>query len=503
VRTNTLPWWEWRPAIDRLFTWGRALLRGRRYRILLNIRDPHLGWEHADSQTICLNPVKVADLIPNWDAPYNRSAVWNGARAVLAHEVGHARYSGRYPDEALLTNLVNVLEDERIERTMAITNGVLKPLFDELGTAVWRTNSATDDSAWGVLSACLLWRWEHDHPELDSLIRLSGQRQALWEDAVCPRVERAWEAETTAEVAALAGEILDALGLDPDTRAPDWVLPAADTRGSDQASPAPDNLGGPISLPDGDPDLDPPGQPSNPPLPLGSYLDLEAEVRVPADRLAAQLKVDPEPERWDVVEYGGRYSFRQECRTPDTPNRMLIQRPDPRLALGVLVDRSTSMNDYGLMRGVRRAVMMLLLACEQLPQVALEITVFERDERVLPFNGDPEHAKPMIGGLSAAGTTAMYEPLRGVIARTDQRPEGRKAVLVIHDGEPNQDQWDDCRAEIAVATVPVWGLFVSDQTQPQLEANLEQLFAGKVLCGSTDLLAEQLANVLKALHAYA
>jgi hypothetical protein len=499
VNANVLPWWEWRPAIDRLFTWGRALLRGRKYRILLNVRDPHLGWEHAESETICLNPVRIAKTVPDWDVPSSRTMIWNAARAVLAHEVGHARYSGKYPEEALLSSLTNALDDERIERAMAATNGVLGPLFDEMGTAVWKKSNRTDDSDLGVLSACLLWRWEYDHPELDSLIHLTGHWQQVWEDEVRSRVQQAWEASTTAEVEVLAREVLDVLHLDPDAFVPSWVLPARDTDGSEEAGIVPDSLCSASSL-DEDPDYEPPGQPGNPPLPLGSYLDLEAEVRACADRLAAQLKIDSQPDRWETVEHGGRYSFRQECRTPDTPNRMLIQSPDPQVAIGLLVDRSSSMNDYGLMDGVRRAVMMLLLACEQLERVALEITVFERDERILPFDGDPEDAKPMIGGLSAAGSTAMLQPLSGVIARVSQRPERRKAVLVIHDGEPDHNQWNACQAAIAGSPLPVWGLFVSNSPQPDLLSELEHLFAGKVLHGSTSLLAEQLAHVLKALR---
>ena len=95
--TLTLPWWEWRPAIDRLFTWGRALLRGRRYRILLNDQDRHLGWEDARSATICLNPLRIASLVPNQDPRSDRA--WNLARAILAHEVGHARFSGPCPQQ--------------------------------------------------------------------------------------------------------------------------------------------------------------------------------------------------------------------------------------------------------------------------------------------------------------------------------------------------------------------------------------------------------------------
>jgi len=500
VNANPLPWWEWRPAIDRLLTWGRALLRGRKYRILLNVRDPHLGWEHAESETICLNPVRIARTVPDWDLASGRTAIWNAARAVLAHEVGHARYSDKYPEEALLGSVVNALDDERIERAMAATNGVLVLLFDEMGTAVWKKSGVTDDSDLGVLSACLLWRWEYDHPELDSLIHMSGHWRQVWEDEVRPRVEQAWEAGTTAEVETLAREILDVLSLDPDAVVPSWVLPAKDSDGSEEAGVVPDDLG-PTSSLDEDPDYEPPGQPGNPPLPLGSYLDLEAEVRACANRLAAQLKVDPQPDRWETVEYGGRYSFRQECRTPDTPNRTLIQSPDPQVAIGLLVDRSTSMNDHGLMDGVRRAVMMLLLTCEQLKHVALEITVFERDERVLPFDGAPEDAKPMIGGLSTAGSTAMLQPLLGVISRVSQRPERRKAVLVIHDGEPDQSQWNACQAAIAGSPVPVWGLFVSNSPQVDLLPKLEHLFAGKVLHGSTGVLAEQLAHVLKVLRA--
>jgi hypothetical protein len=353
-----------------------------------------------------------------------------------------------------------------------------------------------------VLSYCLLWRWEHDHPELDSFVGLSGKWQEIWEAEVRPRVERAWEAQSTDDVISLAAQILDVLGLDLDALVPAWVLPALDTHGNPQASIDPDVTRSPSQRgPAGDPDLAPPPLPTDSPLPLGSYLDLETEVRLPANRLAELLRLDPQPDHWQAVAYGGRYNYRQECRTPDTPNRSVVETPDPRLALGVLVDRSTSMADHDLMSAVRRAVMMLLVACQQLEHVALEITVFENDERVLSFEGDPEDAKPMIGGLSACGTTAMYKPLEGLIERTASRAEQRKVVLVIHDGEPNTDQVQSCRSRIATSPVPVWGLFVSHTPPARLLHKLEDLFAGKVLHGNTHILADQIANVLKALHA--
>ena len=109
------------------------------------------------------------------------------------------------------------------------------------------------------------------------------------------------------------------------------------------------------------------------------YLELEEKVRPHASRLAEALK-EPQPDQRPVPhEYRGRYTFRQEIRTPDTPHlvRLGMGQAARSLALYVLVDRSGSMDRFE--PAVREALMTIYLAAVQVG-IPIGIAYFGEDD---------------------------------------------------------------------------------------------------------------------------
>ncbi len=253
-----------------------------------------------------------------------------------------------------------MLEDECIERGICTLYPGVAPTIRLLGDLVYAgMESALDESRYQAYTCCLAWRWAHSRAVTDSLgekemfVRLgvsaAGQR---WWAKIRHVVEQAWTADNTQEDIALAREILSILGLPTSTpRLGLAQVNAGDIplRGAKPiplpANPADSSPGLGMGL--GDDDL--PGIPSKGrALDPAHYLELEEKVRPHAARLAEALK-EPQPDQRPAPhEYRGRYTFRQEIRTPDTPHlaRQEMGQAARSLVLYVLVDRSGSMDRF-------------------------------------------------------------------------------------------------------------------------------------------------------------
>ena len=238
-----LNWWEWRTASRRLEVWLKAILGGGWYSVSFDPLFPYPGAHSREGRTIKLNPAKWSgSLFERWARAVERGQVtpwlgeipsladfqWACCKAVAAHEVGHARFSGSPPEGSLLAKVENSLDDERVEWGMARLYPVLGAYFNLVGDVSWLNQPATnptDDSPFQVIHALLLWRWEHDRPGWESKIRLSEANQARWEK-VRPVVEAAWDAPTPEGVVEAAREILRILGLPedmPEPEVPEWL----------------------------------------------------------------------------------------------------------------------------------------------------------------------------------------------------------------------------------------------------------------------------------------
>jgi VWA domain containing CoxE-like protein len=127
-------------------------------------------------------------------------------QALIAHEAGHVHFSGKKPQEPLLGQLWNTLEDERMERLMAARFPELERWFNFIGDTVLVQSMPTSD----LLAGCLLHRWEHDRPGAKRF-NPNPEQLELW-DQVKTLVEASWIAEHSDDVTEIARAILALLG---------------------------------------------------------------------------------------------------------------------------------------------------------------------------------------------------------------------------------------------------------------------------------------------------
>jgi hypothetical protein len=146
-------------------------------------------------------------------------------------------------------------------------------------------------------------------------------------------------------------------------------------------------------------------------------LELPEDVEIP-DWLEEVLEVQVVPH-----EYRGHYSYRQEQRTPDTPNLACIQvgYRVPSLAWGIVVDRSGSINS--MLEPLQQGLMAVHLALEELA-LPHRIAAFEGNVSLKDFGG----TAPMPGahiarlqGITCSRVTPTLEPtFEALMARPEE-----------------------------------------------------------------------------------
>ena len=447
MTTLNAPWWIWRSVQTRLIKWTLLLLGGRKYTVELTTR----------TETGChILSLKRIEVNPEMFAGRPADVQFRCTQGLLFHEVGHARYTSAWPDqkENVLAELVNMLEDERIEACMRTAFPGGAPALDLLGDLVYRDLRATESRPeYKALNACLVWRWAHTRSgERQMLLRLNIAKDPvavhLWGE-IKPLVEAAWIAPDTVEVIGIARNILAILHI-PESTPPRRYKHVNDG--------VPTTRDGPVLPAPAGPAIDGPGLDGTPleskehhsgtgrawtkPQP---YIELEDAARPLARRIAETLK-EPRPDvrpRPDAT--SGRYVYRLEARDWERPfqRRANLGRAPRSLALSVLVDWSSSMRCRA--KGVRLALMALHLACEQLG-IPHAITFFgagkdaeprERIEPIVTFDDRGEWPKALIAGYEPlAGNEYLFTAIDHSIAELTLRPEREKVIIVIHDGQP-------------------------------------------------------------------
>jgi len=507
-------WWIWREPNTRLIKWTLALLRGKRYTV--HLEPENTGYHDPVNHVIQANP----QLFPT-EAPEVQFRLTQG---ILAHEAGHAWFTSAWPDqhEGRLQELTNILEDQRIEQAICVLYPGVAPVIQLLGDHMLANQKRLHrlparDQAY---ACCLVWRWACERiPELEmfDLLGITEDAQRLWANAK-PLVEQAWAAADTPQVIALARKILELLGIDPRT-APLRLIPLpANNIPTDRKDKT-------LPFPMGPAEGDQPGlgksdvsvTPENlfedsysEPVP---YIDLEDQARPLARQLPLALQLPTPDVRPEPHESQGCYSFRQEARTPETPHLILsgVDESPRDLALYLLVDRSGSMNS--LDEDVRLALMSLYLAAVEL-EIPCGLAFFGASnetsrEQTLevtpPAIRAQEHVKALIAGFTGRTHYEFLDWGLGVAEHALQaRPERRKVLVVIHDGDPVYDgRLGNDRAlsqahlgRLERLGVTAIGVYLGDDSE--MIVKLQRLFPRLVISTGKEL-PDKLGNLLRSL----
>jgi cobalamin biosynthesis protein CobT len=118
------------------------------------------------------------------------------------------------------------------------------------------------------------------------------------------------------------------------------------------------------------------------------------------------------------------------------------ERPAVNTAVDILIDRSTSMKSANKVTIAMDAGLVAGLALESIPGVSVAVTAFPggTDDYVLPLTQYGERVAETKDryAIGADNFTPMAEALWFVATRLVRRPEPRKIVLVITDGQPEK-----------------------------------------------------------------
>ncbi|MBI9046990.1 MAG: hypothetical protein JEZ06_21060 [Anaerolineaceae bacterium] len=523
-------WWWWRENQTRLTKWTLALLQGRRYRI--QIVDHGVG-----SCNLTRKLIQANGQIQPEEAVAQQFRLTQG---ILAHEVGHALFTDAWPEQEKkisLLILVNILEDERIERAVTGLYPGIQTAIHKVGDhfldAIWKKTFAGMDAFLQAYNLCLVWRWAHRHISEESMLNMlsvSIECRQFWSE-IRPLVESAWEVGSTTEVIEIARQILKILGIPESRRSHHDPLPGMDT--SENHIPRKRGKEKPLAKPDKVANASPglgseqvflPGSGEIPGAATGGgrtrpapYVELENKV-LPLARVLSESLKRPLPDQRPLPHaYRGRYSVRQEIRTPETPHLapQAVAPSADQLVLYILVDRSGSMVDC--QKEVRSALMMIYLAATEL-QISTGIAYFGEDNEALTRSKNPvqeisslrptasEEVKAWIAGFKGQ-TAAEYLDwgLTHAEKALIQRPERKKVMLVIHDGEPiyengNSSDWDLSFAHLRrlepQGITPV-GIYLGDYAQE--EEKCRELFP-RFVSSKPEELPVKLGNLLRSLY---
>lgn len=414
------PYW----TLERFSSYAAALVR------YYSRRSDFTTRLTSTIDTACVIPSRKQVLInPEWDpAPreyLSRVQVSGHERLTLtleataAHEAAHIRFSGDWPG-GLLGQLVNSLEDERIERLQA-ADFPLQRAFVFLGDYTLLSGEQ-NEAFFTARAGILLWRFQHDFPH-----EVWSTDEPEW-DSVKPLVERAWVAADTDEVVALAREIMAILGLD-ESAPEDAELSDLGMRGDGEAAPAEDV--GETQTPGSGSG----GVPPKPDDDLESFGNLDERLAL-ARPLASQLeRILKAPRRAGTAlsRSRGRLSVRRVIRGEERPFEKKCEHVEKPRRIIVLHDISYSMGTFHPENAQYHAVLTSLaleLACARLGVKFALISFDDVSQVERPFEMPKNEALVKVASLASRNNTALYPALKNMQALV----EPSDLVFILCDG---------------------------------------------------------------------
>lgn len=213
-----MQWWHWRRSQRDLESWIRPLIGTRPYTVRWGPGEG--SWCDFANRELVIDPIAVdtwggISLVPRrWIGTLLRTLKvlqWRCSRAISRHEAAHVLFTDYiHGDSEAHQDLINILEDGRIERLLAALYPWVWRDFVELGLILWQQFTLSPQPALRLYGACLLHRWDVLRPRrTPSRITFDDPEvYDLWLDTIRPLVEEAWIAPSTQRVAEIAREIL-------------------------------------------------------------------------------------------------------------------------------------------------------------------------------------------------------------------------------------------------------------------------------------------------------
>jgi Mg-chelatase subunit ChlD len=395
--------------------------------------------------------------------------------SLIAHEAGHTHHSAPLPG-GLLGQLVNTIEDERMERLMVRDFPNLRDLFILAADADAARSVAGNGLGGDVLRGCLLHRFTHHHPVW---AYQPDQADAVHWPAVRAILEDAWNAPTFDAVVEASRRILALLNLPEAMPArPDL---AAFLDGQGQALEEPQQGGSPPSreAPDpSSPDADEPGEagqggsgeddgspdpgpesggergagqgrevpqrprPDPQATPRATVLDLD--TLGDARALAAILRPPTAPGHTQPSRDRGRYRYDRAVTGSERPFDLRVGEERPgETHLRLAVDISASMPGKDRIVHARRMAYVVTRAAG-LAGVPVLAVAFDHEVHPLVTPGTlPTEGLNAVADLGAAGDTFLSPALRWL-----WRPQlpGTSVTILISDGALSEPDYASCAA---------------------------------------------------------
>ncbi len=520
-------WWT-TPAVNRwLHTTWRYYAWRPGYQLRLNPAEP-TAWVNMRDKVMVANPcypyppVKYVRHIRGLPQDLHAFQL-QYLEGLIAHEAGHTHFSGDLPP-GLLGQLVNIVEDHRMERLMARDFPHLATLF-QFACDVDAAHALHQDGAGGsLIRGCLLHRFTQAHPHW--AYEPAASLAPTW-DRIRPMLEAAWDAPTYDDcvqacraILALIGEPEDAprdhsvqvflegdgMALEPmpagqpvrPTAGPDAGTQAP-LAGPDQDDPRPgDGTGRPHGAAG-------PARPERPAIDpaLSARADqLLSDTAGDVRRLVGILRVPHAPSRVSTSRDRGRLRVDRAVTRHARPFDHRVGQDRPvQAGLRIAVDISSSMG-LALPGGRHRTRMdlarhatFMLVRAAQLSGTPVMVTAFDHQiHPVVDGRTTPLQALNGVADLRQQGDTALSPALQQLHALPFPGPS---LTIVITDGDLTDMDYAACRA-ISLrsgqrALIPIL-IHASDTT----EAKYVEAFGQCVHLAQADQLIGHLTSFLRS-----
>lgn len=401
-------------------------------------------------------------------------------RGLMAHEAGHVQFSLDKP-AALLGQLWNALEDERMERLMAQRYPELEEAFSFLGDTL--AEKVSGGWTGTSLEGCLAMRFEHDRPQP----KWQPTNPDEWAD-IWPLVQAAWTAPDSDRVVWISRCILQLLNKREDADEQPFPLVLRADGAADRA--------GDSGEPGGAPGGGPAAAPADPAPPPGGQQDLvRGDIEGPARLLASVLREQTKLARTRAHESRGHLDFH---RYLEGRQRLFRHKEVPEQARNVhvtwIVDRSGSMQIEGRMSSAVQALFMGVRAA-QLAQVPTRVLAFdEQVDEVVATGCRPDQAMAQIGQLYARGMTLLAPAMKRALSAPRQSGDQHVHIVICDGGLEPADMQACGRLAKAHPDVMVLPVLIGEAAEGEILENWRRTFG--VLLTAHD--HTELAQVIRA-----